>query len=401
MVSTFQLGRLTLREDFASSDSVATDFTQALYLSGQESMPRWNADGIVKQREDLLAMQGRFLPAVFAGKSYLNGFYQVLGVSGDINDFIPENLKVFAWTLNLLRIGTDSSVDIESRLSGSEARANNFSSTGERTHAPSIGHIMYYAGAATPSSVARGTTDGTITVYRDVPFDLHPRWAVSPQNYIKGRVRLDDINYERAATGISIDPVNWTLSNGMARLRPLGAGGTFEFAAWAGGAWETKVWDVLVGTSPVVNLAPFNYCTVLKNDFEAVTLRMSRDLAPGRVMVDVTLRRGSRIIEIFVQTMSSTTIKTVLHSAESSSNGTGFVIATANDASGNKAVTGSAKTATQDLVNGGLSKAGTLEFDAYIGLVVDGSSAVSGDTGTDLREQYIGMPTESVRGVSR
>lgn len=401
-VSTFQLGRLMLREDFASSDSVANDLTQALYLSGQESMPRWSASGIAKQREDLLAMQGRFVPVVFSGKTYLNGFYQVMGVSGDINDFIPENLKVFSWTANLMRIGNESVVDIESRLSGAEARANNFSSTGERTHAPAIGHVMYYAGAAAPSILARGTTDGTITVYRDVPFNVHPRWAVSPQNYGQGRVRIEDAEYERAGTGIAIPATSWTLSNGLTRLRPAVGGGVFEFAAWAGGAWETKKWDILIGTGPAVSLGSFNYCTVLRNEYESVTLRLSKNLSPqGRVMVDVTLRRGSRIIEMYIQTMSSTTIKVVLLTPESSVDGTGFVQSSVNDASGNKAVTGSAKTTTTDLVNGGISKAGILELDAYIGLVVDGSSAVSGDQGMDLREQYIGMPTESVRGAIR
>lgn len=399
-VSTFQLGRLTLREDFSAGDAVATDLSQALYLSGQESMPRWSAEGIAKQREDLLSMQGRFVPVVFSGKSYLNGFYQVTGVSGDINDFIPENLKVLSWTLQLLRIGTESSVDMESRLSGSEARANNFSSTGERTHAPSIDHNMYYAGAATPSSVARDTTDGVITVYRDVPFDVHPRWAVAPQAYGGGRVRIEDANFERAATSIPIDPAAWTLSNGLVRLKPA-MSGVFEFAAWAGGSWETKGWDILVGTGPATSIGQFDYCTILRNEFEAVTLRLSKQTAVGRAMVDITLRRGSRIVEMFVQMMSSTTIKAVLTVPENSTDEIGFVQSAANDASGNRAVTGSAKTATVDLVNGGLSKAGTLEFDAYIGLVVDGSSAVAGDTGMDLREQYIGMPTESVRGVSR
>jgi hypothetical protein len=400
-VSTFQLGRLVLREDFTASDSVSIDEMQTLSLSGQESMPRWSASGIAKQREDLLAMMDRFVPVIFSGKTYLNGFYKVTGVSGNINDFIPENLKVFAWTLNMVRVGTESSVDIESRLSGAEARSNNFSSTGERTHAPAIGHKAYWAGATVPSSMTRATEDGNIIVYRDVPFDVHPRWAVTPEAYGAGRVRVSDTLFERAGVNFLMDPEAWTLSNALVRITPSSPGGTFTFSAWDSGVWVSRDWDLLLGSGPAVSLGVFDYCTVIRNEFEAITLRMIKSLVAGRVMVDVTLRRGARLAEIFVQSTTSTTVKLVMSTASAVSSETGHILTTVNDGNGNRSTAGSAKTFTADLVNGGISKAATLEFDAYFGYVLGGSSAVSGDTGTDMFEQYIGTPSESVRGVTR
>lgn len=399
--STFQLGRLTLREDFTASDTVDADGIHTLNLSGQESMPRWTADGIAKQREDLLSMNNKFVPVVFSGKPYMNGFYRVSSVAGDINDFIPENLKVFAWSASLTLIGTPSSVDVESRLSGAQAKSNNFTSTGERTHAPAIGHNAYWSGVAVPSSMTRATEDGTIKVYRGIPLEVHPRWAISPASYGAGRVRVSDANFERAGVNFSMGPEDWTLSNGLVRVTPNAPGGVFAVSAWDSGVWESKNWDVLTGTGPAVSLGDFDYCTVLRNEFEAVTLRLIKSLAAGRVMVDMTLRRGSRFVELFIQTTTSTTIKIVLVTGVASTNTSGYVRATSNDAAGNQAIVGSAKTFVADTANGGLSKATTLELDAFIGLILGGSGAVSGDAGTDVFEQYIGIPSESVRGVGR
>jgi hypothetical protein len=400
-VPTFQMGRLVLREDFTAADGVAIDGSQALSISGQESMPRWSAAGIAKQREDFLSMQDKFVPVIFSGKTYLNGFYKVVSVQGDVTDFIPENLKVFAWSLGLWKLGTQSSLDIESRLSGAEARSNNFSSTGERTHAPAIGHDAYWAGASIPSSIVRASADGNITVYRDVAFTVHPRWAVSPEQYGLGRVRIEDAAFERAGTNISMDPEAWTLSNGLVRVVPNAPGGTITFSAWDSGAWVSRNWDILVGSGPAVSLGAFDYCTIIRNEFEMVTLRMIKSTAIGRVMLDMTLRRGSRIVELFVQTTTSTTVKVVMSTTTAVSQLSGYVVATADDGDGNRATVGAAKTFTADLVNGGISRSGTLEFDAYIGLAIGGGSAVSGEAAGDLFEQYIGMPTETVRGVTR
>jgi hypothetical protein len=191
-IPTMTIGRMVMREDWTSDDSVDSDGQKNLSLSGQESMPRKTADGIEKSREDFICLQGKMLPVTFSYKDYLNGFYEVASVSGDITDVLVENLKVFKWSITLRFLGNNSA-DIESRLSGVD-KINDFEPiTGERTHAPSIGHKSYWSGSTVPSVVTRTGEDGAITVYRSIPANIHPRWSVEPADYPRVRVLVLDV----------------------------------------------------------------------------------------------------------------------------------------------------------------------------------------------------------------
>lgn len=396
--STVAIGRMVMREDWEATDSVDSDGNRIVSLAGQESMPRKTAEGVEKTRDDFLTMMNKMVPVLFSGKDYYNGFYSVQTISGEITDVIPEGLKVFKWSATLRYIG-NTSVDIESRLAGFD-KANNFSAVGERTHAPPIGHKSYWSGSAVPSVVTRTGEDGAITVYRDIPANVHPRWTIDPLDYPRGRVRISDGWGERGGTTVAIDPANWTLSNGLVRLRPT-AGFVFEVSAYVG-AWESKIWDVLVGSGPAVSVGQFDYCTILRNEYEVCTLRMVKNLAPGRFMVDATLRRGARFVELYFQNSTSTTLKMVRSVDEGAfSSVPGYVVASANDSDGNRLIIGSAVTFTADTTIGGISKAGTQVMDLMVGAIVNGGSAIAGDQAADLYEQYIGMPAETVRGVNR
>jgi hypothetical protein len=98
-------------------------------------------------------------------------------------------------------------------------------------------------------------------------------------------------------------------------------------------------------------------------------VRLLYAMALGRFTVDLTLRRGSRFVELYVQGQTSSTLKAVLTTPEASTAGTGFVRVTANDANGNRAIVGSARTFTADTTNGGLSKASTTTLDAFLGVI--------------------------------
>jgi hypothetical protein len=87
--------------------------------------------------------------------------------------------------------------------------------------------------------------------------------------------------------------------------------------------------------------------------------------------------------------------------AEAGTSATGWVGATANDLDGNRYIIGSAKVFTSDLANGGLSVAAATRLDAFIGAIVDGGTAVVGDRGIDLMQQYLGAPSEMMMGVRR
>lgn len=395
---TVSIGRMVMREDLTVAEQSSADGSRSLALSGQESIPRFSAAGIARQREDFLTMSDQFLPLVFARKTYLNGFYTLDDCQGTIEDW-GDGIAVFRWQASLTRAGTESEVDIESRLSGSTTRVNDFSVVGERTHAPAITHGAYWTNATVTAAVSRTGADGVLKLYRAVGATVSPRWATSPTGYATGRVRFtDDSGTERAGDGARIAVAGWELNNGLVRVRPLASGGVLEISAYTGGAWRTKNWDVLIDA---VSVGTFDYCTLLSNQYEAISLRLMKMLTFGRFYLDITLRRGHRFVEMYLQNEYSATLKVVRATADVGVNTlAGTVVDSALDADNNKYIIGSARTFTADTTNGGISKAATTKLDAFVG-VVAGSSPVTGDAAADLQKQYIGMPNEMVQGVLR
>lgn len=393
------IGRMVMREDLTVAEQSANDGGRSLALTGQESVPRFSSANVAKQREDFLTMPGQFVSLVFDRKTYLNGFYTLNDCQGSVEDW-GDGLAVFLWSANFTRAGTESEIDIESRLSGSTTRINNFTVVGERTHAPAITHGAYWTNATVTAAVSRTGADGVLKLYRAVGATTNPRWATSPAGYATGRVKfLDDTARERAGIGAKLAATGWELNNGLVRVKPLASGGVLEISAYTGGAWRVKNWDVLLDA---VSVGTFDYCTLLNNQYEAVSVRLMKILPIGRFYLDITLRRGHRIAELYLQNEYSATLKVVLAVANGGVNTlAGTVVDNADDGDSNRYIIGSARTFTADTTNGGLSKAATTSLDAFVGVVAAGGSAVTGDAAVDLQKQYIGMPNEMVQGVLR
>lgn len=395
---TLQLGRLVVREDLTAAEQADGSGDRAFAISGQESVPRLSAAAVARQREDLLSIVGQLVPVVFTVKSYLNGFYTVDDTSGTIEDF-NDDLMVYRWQVNLTRAGTESDTDIESRLGGALTRVNDFAVVGVRTHAPAIVHGGYWTDASVTTSISRTGEDGVLKLYTGLSATMSPRWATTPTGYLTGRVRFtDELGRERAGDGARLAALGWTLSNGLVRVRPLAAGGVLEVAAYTGGAWRAKAWDI---TFNAASVGTFDHCALITNELGLVTIRLMKYMTNGRLYVDVTLRRGHRFAEVYIQSEFGATLKIMRASTETGVNSlAGTVVAAANDADGNKYIVGSARTFTADL-NGGISRAAAATLDAFIGVIAGGTGAITGDVAADLQKQYIGLPSELVQGVRR
>lgn len=396
---TLRLGRMTMREDLTVSESSTEAGDRTLTLAGQESIPRLSHAAVVRQREDFLTLPGQFLPVIFGTKSYLSGFYMVDTTTGVIEDW-DDDMAVFRWTAALTRVGTESDTDIESRLSGSITRVNDFTIVGERTHAPAITHGGYWSDATVTSAVQRTGEDGILKLYRGLGVTISPRWATTPDGYLTGRVRFtDELGRERAGDSALLPPLGWSVSNGLVRIQPLSSGGVLEVAAYTGGSWKVKNWDVSVAG---VTVGAFDRCQLLVNSIECVSIRLMKMMTNGRVYLDVTLRRGHRIAELYMQSEYGATLKIVRATAEAGSNAVaGTVVKTSTvDADNNRYIIGSARTFTADTANGGISKAAASFLDAFVG-VVAGAAPVAGDLTADLQKQYMGTPTEAAQGVRR
>lgn len=398
---SLQFGRIALRENYTLANQVnATTGEQSVGLEGMESSPPFTDTQIIARSEDMAAMLDRAMPVIFSAKTTQTGFYTVKDVGANITEW-PE-AKWFVWTLSLTRIGAENAVDMESRL-GSTVRANDFSNNGERWHAPAVNAYAYFTGVGTPTtgSVNRVLADseGTLVAFRGIPAGVNPTWGITAPNYLLGRSRVTVDGVERAGTGIRVVAGTWILSNGLIRVTPLSSSAMVKVEYWDGGAWSGYDFDITVGS----DLAPpFTAMTIIRNDFECVVIRLVKDKAPGRIFVDLTLRRGSRFVEGFIQTDASATLGVKTDTAVAATDSTtGWVRQTANDANGNRLVVGTPRTYTADTANCGLSKAAQTSFSFFIGGEIDGTTAVSGDAGADLYNQYIGSLSEQVQAVKR
>ncbi|WP_436759321.1 hypothetical protein [Streptosporangium sp. V21-05] len=395
-MSDLTVGRLTLRETFGLSESGSSD-GRTMSLQGKEVVGLISRAELLERMDGALGLVGAMVPARWEEKSERNGYYTVTDVSADYVDRFGQRLAWVVWKLGLRRHGSDTDIDLESRLTGAR-RANDYGLSGERWHAPPPGHYALNTGATLPSMMTRATTDGLITVYRGLPAGVSPRWGCATGDYMRGRVRILSAGYERVGTGHRVEVDGWELSNGLVRVRPLQSGGSIEVASFTGGAWRPRAWWVDVGGTQV---ARFESATILRNDPEQVIVRLVEHRVPvGRTVLDLTLRRGSRFVEGYLQRGDSGALSVYLASAETLTDGTSYVVRSTNDSDGNRVTAGSARNFAPH-ANGGMTKTSSTVMDFYLGTVAGGSGAVSGDMAIHLRDQYVGALPETTSVVRR
>jgi hypothetical protein len=392
-----QLGRIPLRETFDATESGGD---RSLDLGGQESYPPLTRAQVIARHDGINSLiVGQVLPVTFTDKPERNGYYMVKACNSTYTEYRNEMVTA-DWKVSLDRIGSDAETDLQSRLTGA-VRLNDFSLSGERWHAPPIGHYGYYTGATNPSTMTRTGADGAITVYRGVPANISPRWGCPPTSYLTGRARVTTTaSQEVYGVDVPLAATGWALSNGLVNVTPS-ASGTLDVQAYTGGAYHSKLWNVSVAGSGS-SITSWDGATLLRNDPEMCILRLTKGLSPGRATLDLTLRRGSRFVEGYLQTGTSATLAAYRSTLETNTSfaASGYVTATADDSDGNRFAVGSARSFTAH-TNGGVIKSSATSMDFWIGAVAGGGSAVSGDAATDLRNMYIACMPEAVYGVRR
>ncbi|WP_225825591.1 hypothetical protein [Streptomyces naphthomycinicus] len=396
-----QLGRIPLRETFAATESGGDD--RGLDLEGQESSPPLTRAQVIARHDGINALTaGQVVPVTFTDKPERNGYYTVKTATSTYTEYRTEVVTA-DWKVSLDRVGSDAETDLQSRLTGA-VRLNDFSLAGERWHAPPIGHYGYVTGTTNPGTLARTGADGTITVYRGVPANISPRWGCAPTSYLTGRVRVTTTGGQEVyGTDVPLAAAGWSLTNGLVNVTwSASGGGSFDVQSFTGGAYRSKLWTPFSSSGGTIST--WDGATLLRNDPEMAILRLTKSLSPGRYTVDLTLRRGSRFVEGYMQrNTSADELKVRLNTAETNVTAlasAGYVTATSNDSDGNRFVAGSARTFTGH-ANGGVVRTNTTALDFWIGVVAGGGSAVAGDTATDLRNQYIACMPEAVYGVRR
>jgi hypothetical protein len=359
-----QLGRIPLRETLTVSESGGDG--RGLDLDGQESYPPLTRAQVIARHDGINALvAGQVIAVTFTDKPERNGYYAVKSAGATYTENLNERVTS-DWKVSLDRIGSDAETDLQSRLTGA-VRLNDFSLTGERWHAPPIGHYAYYTGATNPTTMTRTGADGTMTVYRGVPSGVSPRWGCPPTSYLTGRVKATTTGSQEVyGTDVPLAATGWSLSNGFINVT-TSASGSLDVQAYSGGTYHSKLWNVSVAGSGA-SISSWDGATLLRNDPEQVILRLIRSLSPGRATLDLTLRRGSRFVEGYLQTGTSATLAAYRSALETNTSfaASGYVTATADDADGNAFVIGSARSFTAH-TNGGITKSSATSLDFFIG----------------------------------
>lgn len=396
---SLMVGRVQLNEAPMRPFSEVWDGRRKVSLSGVVfGGPglQYSLANIYELHDNLVGLNG-LMPVSFGVKSHRDAFYWVEAAQSALIELDDQDVIRCEWGVDLVRAGSTAEVDLESRFAGPTARLNDHSVTGQRFHAPSGAHTAYYAGSSTPGTVTRTGEDGAVKTYLNLGVTVIPRWECPTTGYGVGRVRFTGIT-ERA--GIMCTPsTTWTLSNSLIEVSPVVAGG-FAIRMNKAGVWSTpKNYNITDGGTPLG--VPVSV-GVLYNDYERVTLRVLWNRSPsGRITADLTIRRGSRFVELLVRSNASTTLGVVRATNEAATSATGFIRATSNDSDGHRYVIGSTRTFTGDLTAGGISKASITRFDAFVGAEIDGSSAVAADQAAQLLVQYLGVASETVVAVKR
>lgn len=405
---TIQLGRLTLRETWSADDKVnASTGVRDLALTGQESMPPLTLAAVRQRAEDIGGLMERLVPATFTGKPQFDGYYRIKDVGVQVDAY--GDVERAGWNLTLSRIGADGAVDLESRLAHIARLADpTITTVPERWHVPPGAAYAYHAGATTPAVLIRDSADGPLTVYRDIEDGSNPRWSCPVEGYGIGRVRVLVDGAERTPAHLATPPHGWQLENGLVRVTTggtLGGAATLIVSNFDGAGWDAKAWNLSIGSAGAADaVTGWDAATILRNDYEACTVRLVIDRVPGRAILDLTLRRGSRFVEGYLQTPAATTLALWPNVDEASSAfaTSGYLRATNNDADGNRYVIGSARTWTARLASsGGFYRTATPTLDFFAGSAVGGSGAATGDGPQSLIAQYLGALPEQVTAVAR
>jgi hypothetical protein len=360
-----QLGRIPLRETFVATESGGGD-GRGLDLEGQESYPPLTRAQVIARHDGINSLiPGQVINVTFTDKPERSGYYAVKSSGATYTEYLNEAVTS-SWKVSLDRIGSDAETDLQSRLAGA-VRLNDFALAGERWHAPPIGHYGYYTGATNPTTMTRTGADGTITVYRGVPANTSPRWGCLPTAYLAGRVRATTTGGQEVyGVDVPLAATGWSLTNGLINVTGGGAA-TLDVQTYSGGAYRSKLWNVSVAGS-ASSITTWDGATLLRNDPEMIVLRLTKGLNPGRATLDLTLRRGSRTVEGYLQVGTANTLCAYRATAEAATNNTSYLVATSDDADGNAYACGSARTFTAH-ANGGIVKAATTALDFWIGAV--------------------------------
>lgn len=379
------------------------------------------ATDALKLRDQLLGYVDNWdepiVPVICDSEPRRTGYYEVLGVQID-TDPVAVALGIFTAYISLRPVMGFSQPMIEAVMSGALLTNAVGAVLADVTawHAVPGATTEYYNPGLTASSRGPGA-DGTLSFWTNTAgtgLSTTARSGLTPANFY-----INAATFEQGATLQPIvgrvltqpDPLNWRLSNGLVRVTSTGSPGLLLVSWYNGTSWSaTTVFRISDngGGSPINY--PWTSVVVLRNSVEEVSIRLTSIQSANEIVtVDLSLRRGDRLVRLFIAASNVprtfAVFRTAIEAGTAITYGAvtvGGVRKTTNDADGNRWVILSYQaTPVNDLVNGGVKlNAAGLTMDAAIGAVVPGTAAAPDDA-VSLAKQYLAAQSESQHVVPR
>ena len=390
---TVTIGGIAFREELTVEQNGTT-----LHLTGQESHPPSTTAKVAAAHNNVVGLNGLTVSVVFSDKADLTGFYRVSDAKSQLMKWANGAVITATWSATLERIGSERDVEIESRVP-TIARSTTVTTPPAAVfwHAPAGNSTSYWTGSTVPaSSIVRTSADGPLAVHLGIPSSIAPRWTVETDDYLKGSARILFDGIRRAGTATPPLTV-WEVNNGLVRLMS-GPNGAFTVSCWASGDWRSAKTYALAVNGAAVTGQP--ELTVLRNDPEEAIVRLSYPTTPGRLTVDLSIRRGCRFVTGVMKRHSAASLAVARTAVEAATTQTGGLRATSVDLDGNRFVMGSAATVTAATTTASLTKAAATTFDFFVGHEV-GGSPTTGEAFADLWAQYRGSSGERASVVLR
>jgi hypothetical protein len=369
-------------------ESVALDDRgrQVIFRGFLKSTTLANAKAL---RSEMLEQQGKLVACTYSGDDSFDGFYVLSDVA---ISSVGGSYKYgyFPFEVILIRIGSETRTELQSLLTGGTV-TNSHSTVPVQWHAVPPGTLAYNAGSATPTEHSRTAVSGEMGVLLGIDLDEDPGWSIPPANYYDGSVKLYTQGDLRAGQDFRNDPADWSLENELVRIRPVtfqgSSTGRLDWFFWST-SWSSAV-RFKVRWQDTTDIPAWHYMTCIRND-------------PDRHELDIALRRGAVFAACYYKyTGANSTHAVARDSVDAATAGTGY-IKDSSLISGHRWVLGTPQAHTQDLTNGKITPTISSKFfKFYIGAAIDDAANGSDDGPDDIRDQYTGWASETVRAVRR
>lgn len=365
-------------------------------------------------RDELMSMANydHVYPFSYTGETTMSGYVKIESADITVDRFAGAGIK---YAINLVWLGNPGEIRFESQFSGA-LLDNDHSITSSDSqffcapygaysvHIPSVGTGTPPDTETRSASYSTGSVDLTYFSGSNLRSN-NIEFECNPQDYLKGAVKVSTNGKVRNGLYSPNTNVDQTvIENGLVKMELTDSNteSRFTVSLWESDGWRSQKEFKIAKGSSQTEWKGWNTVTIIKNYGECATVRFTSQAnsdGSGRLVFDVSLRRGSRFFSLVVSSYGNADqIHIERTETEASSAGTGYIVSSTNDSEGNYFILGSPNTHSTNLTDGGIYLTAT-QMKAFVGFVLNGSSATGQNTADNMRDAYLDFVYEYVRVI--